>query len=124
MQSWVLPEISYYLVENIQFLKKGHKVRAIGRDPKKLEALKLKGAEILAVTDFSNKEALVDAFKGVDAIFSFLPPDYMSEDYRLAQDKIGEAIKTSILKNNISHVLNLSSIGGNLPEGTGPIVGT
>jgi uncharacterized protein YbjT (DUF2867 family) len=51
-------------------LKKGHKVRALTRKPDSQGALALKqlGAE-LAVGNFDDKDSLVRAMKGVDAVF-------------------------------------------------------
>lgn len=110
------------LVLTEELLKKGHKVRAIGRDKNKLQMLKEKGAEILA-SSMDDASALTEAFKGCDAIFSFLPPGYTVDDPVALQDKVGEAIKQALLKSKVQYILNLSSIGANLSEGTGPIKG-
>jgi uncharacterized protein YbjT (DUF2867 family) len=105
-------------------LKKGHKVRAIGRDEEKLSALEVKGAETI-VGSFDNLSLLNKAFAGADAVFSFLPPGILHEDLDLGQfqDKIGEAIKQALTKSNIKYVLNLSSVGANLTSDTGPVKG-
>lgn len=106
-----------------QLLKKGHKVKAIGRDPSKLNALKALGADIVIIKDFNLPDALTAAFKGADAVFSFIPPGYDMENFTAYQNQVGEAIKTAIEKNHIPYVVNLSSIGAHLPKGTGPIEG-
>lgn len=107
----------------LELLKRGHHVKALGRDQHKLTELKSKGAEIVAAQNGTTAEILTQAFAGADAIFSIIPPNYTSDDYGAFQDKFGEALKTAIQKNTIPYVLNLSSIGAQLPEGTGPIAG-
>lgn len=106
-----------------QLLKNGHKVRALGRDQNKLGELKSLGAEVITIEDFTDATALTKAFNHADAVFSFIPPGYMTDDISAYQDKVGEAIKTAIQKNHIPYVVNLSSIGGQLSAGGGPING-
>ncbi len=103
-----------------ELLKKGHKVRALGRDPNKLQELKNKGAEILS-GDFTDVNLLTKGFKGCDAVFSFIPPGLKAEDMEVFRDKTAEAIVQAIAKAKISHAINLSSIGADLSSGTGPI---
>jgi len=103
-------------------LKKGNRVRAIGRDKEKLKALAEKGAETFSVS-FDNPAELTKAFVGNDAVFCLIPPGYAVDDYGVFQDKVGEAIKQALTRSNIRYVLNLSSLGANEPEGTGPIKG-
>jgi len=105
-----------------QLLKKGNRVHAIGRDTHKLQNLKEKGAKSFKV-DFEDSTALANAFTDCDAVFSFLPPAVETDDYGAYQDKVGEAIKQALIKAKVSFVVNLSSIGGQLKEGTGPIKG-
>lgn len=110
--------IGHSLTEEL--LKKGHKVRALGRDAHKLHELKAKGAEILS-GDSTDSTFLSKAFKGCHAVFSFLPPGYNANDMEVFRDNTGHVIAQAIEKTKISHVINLSSIGANLPSGTGPI---
>src|SRR5690554_4750799 len=51
-------------------IKKGHKVRALTRKPDSQRALAVKqqGAE-LAIGNFDDRDSLVKAMKGVDAVF-------------------------------------------------------
>ncbi len=105
-----------------ELLKKGHKVRALGRDPVKLQRLKEKGAEVFS-SPFNDAASLVKVFKGCHAIFSFLPPAFGVEDYEAYQDKVGEAIAKAVIVANVQHVVNLSSLGAGMPHGTGPIKG-
>ena len=104
-------------------LKRGHRVKVLGRDPKKLSYLKLQGADVIATGDFDKLPVLLDAFKTSDAVFSFIPPGYSEEDLGAYQDRVGEAIRTAIQKKKVPYVLNLSSIGADNAEGNGPIKG-
>ncbi len=110
--------IGYYLSEEL--LKKGHKVRVLGRDENKLQELKAKGAETIS-GDFTDMSLLTKAFQDCHAIFSFIPPGYTADDMEVFRDKIAEASVQAIAKAKISHVLNLSAIGAHLSSGTGPI---
>ena len=110
--------IGHVLAEKL--LEKGHKVRALGRDAKKLSALKAKGAETLSPA-FDDAKALAAAFKGADGAFTMIPPNYSVEDYPAYQDKSGEAIATAIRDSGVKTVVSLSSVGAGEPSGTGPI---
>jgi uncharacterized protein YbjT (DUF2867 family) len=66
---------------------------------------------------------LAPAFEGAAAVFGFIPPAYEAEDFAAYQDRVGEAIVTAVKRAKITHVVNLSSIGAQLPKGTGPIAG-
>jgi uncharacterized protein YbjT (DUF2867 family) len=46
-----------------------------------------------------------------------------ASDYRRLQDAQGEATVTAIRESGLRHVVFLSSLGGDLAEGTGPIAG-
>jgi uncharacterized protein YbjT (DUF2867 family) len=106
-----------------QLVKQGHQVKAIGRDKNKLAFLKSKGVEVLQTARFDDEAFLTNAFKGCDAVFGMIPPGFQADNFLAFQDKVGEAIKTALQKNSISHLVNLSSIGAHLATGTGPIKG-
>jgi uncharacterized protein YbjT (DUF2867 family) len=110
--------IGHHLTEEL--LKKGHQVRALGRDARKLQELKTKGAEILS-GDFTDSSLLFKAFKECNAVFSFIPPGLNADDMEVFREKTAEAIAQAIAKARVSYVLNLSSIGANLSSGNGPI---
>jgi len=57
-----------------QLLENGVEVRAYVRDPQKAGSLKDAGVEIVQ-GDFSDKDALVNAASGVDAILAITPPN-------------------------------------------------
>lgn len=103
-------------------LERGHEVRAIARDAKKLAALEKRGAKPFPVT-FDRSDSLAEAFRGADAVFGFLPPGYDQPDLRAYQDRVGDATATALRKSSVRKVVSLSSLGAEHPAGTGPIVG-
>ena len=107
-------------VLTVELLRRGNKVRAIGRNEDKLDALKALGAET-AFVDFDKAKALSSAFIGATAVFSFIPPGYFA-DFGVYQDKIGDAIVDALKIAKTKYVLNQSSIGANLDSKTGPIL--
>ncbi len=103
-------------------LAKGEKVRVIGRNPARLQWSVGKGAEA-AVGDLKDTDFLTGAFAGAKAVFAMIPPDYTARDFRAYQNEIGESIASAIKNSGVGHVVNLSSQGAELSEGTGPIKG-
>jgi len=108
------------LTENL--LAKGHEVRALGRDPKKLGALAAKGAKPKSGT-FTDAAVLADAFAGSEAAFVMVPPSYGEADFGAYQDRQADAIVKALQKAGVRKVVMLSSVGAQQAEGTGPIKG-
>jgi len=105
-----------------QLLENGVTVRAVARNADKLEALSAKGAEARA-GDVGDAGFLTEAFRDADAVFVLVPPLASVPDLRAAQREIVASLEEAIKTSGVSHVVALSSQGGGLPEGTGPIVG-
>ncbi|MGH9322271.1 MAG: NAD(P)H-binding protein [Vicinamibacteria bacterium] len=103
-------------------LESGEKVRALGRSAEKLQPLASLGAETRS-GDGEDARFLASAFRGADGVFTLLPPDVQSSDYLAQQDRMGEAIVDAIRESGVRRVVFLSSIGADLPSGTGPIAG-
>jgi uncharacterized protein YbjT (DUF2867 family) len=103
-------------------LREGERVRALGRSTEKLAVLRDAGAEVLA-GDAADGAFLTKAFRGADAVYTLIVPDPHAPDYRARQDEMGEAAVSAIRAGGVRHVVFLSSIGADLPAGTGPIAG-
>lgn len=103
-------------------LGKGEKVRVIGRDMAKLQPFVNRGAEE-AAGDLKDTTFLTAAFRGVDAVFAMIPPNYTAPNFKAYQDVVGISISTAIREAGVKYVVNLSSQGADLPRGTGPILG-
>jgi uncharacterized protein YbjT (DUF2867 family) len=97
-------------------------VRVIGRNPASLEPLRRRGAE-LAIGDAHAAAFLSQAFAGATAAYTMIPPAYDAPDMRRSQAAFGTAIATALAKSGVRRVVNLSSVGAELPAGTGPIAG-
>lgn len=103
-------------------IAKGQKVRVLGRDAAKLKGFTAKGAEA-AVGDLGDRAFLTKAFKGADAVYALIPPNFGAADFRAYQKQIGESIVAAIKGSGVRYVVHLSSQGAHLPDRTGPIVG-
>lgn len=103
-------------------LAKGQKVRTIGRDAKKLAALAELGAEPL-VGNVEDVSFLTAAFSRAAAVYLVLPEDLMQKDLRAHQEQVSDSYASALRRSQIRFAVNLSSIGAQHSEGTGPIVG-
>jgi len=103
-------------------LAKGKKVRAMGRNVEHLQSLVDRGAEAF-VGSVADSSAVLSAFRGAQAVYVMIPPNYTTEDFRAYQNEIGKAYASAIRQAGIPYVINLSSVGAHLSEGAGPISG-
>ena len=103
-------------------LAQGVDVRALGRVENKLLGLSDAGAEV-RLGDVADANFLTQAFDGVDGIYTLLPTDQRSSDYRDRQDQEGGAIAEAITRSGVSHVVALSCVGADQAERMGMIDG-
>jgi len=103
-------------------LAKGEKVRALGRDAKKLAPLVGLGAEPF-VGRVGDVPYLMAAFAGADAVYLLLPEDLSQQDLRAHQERVSDCYAAAIANTHVRFAVNLSSIGAQHAKGTGPIVG-
>jgi len=103
-------------------LAKGEKVRVIGRSAARLQRFVDKGAEA-AVGDLKDGAFISGAFAGASAVFAMIPPEFAARDFRAYQNEVGENLAAAIGTSGVRYVINLSSQGADLSEGTGPILG-
>ena len=99
-------------------LAKGKKVRVVGRDLGRLQRFLRNGAEAFTA-DLSDAAALTKVFSGVRAAYLLLPPLNSREEQERQSDAIAVAVKNSGLR----YAVHLSSYGGHVPKGTGPVTG-
>jgi uncharacterized protein YbjT (DUF2867 family) len=110
-----------YEVAN-KLLSNGKKVRVVGRNLDHLKPLAAKGAEPF-VADVTDKDSVVKAFAGAQAVYVMFPPNEKAQDYLAQADQMTEAYAFAIQKNKVKYAVSLSSIGADKAEKTGPIVG-
>lgn len=101
-------------------LSRKQPVRVIVRSAEKGAGWKAKGAEV-AVASLDDVSAITKAFKGANGVYLLVPPNYGAEawlaDQRARMDRAAEAVQ----KSGVQHVVFLSSVGGHISGGTGPI---
>ena len=103
-------------------LAKGEKVRAVGRDAKKLAPLVQLGAEPF-VANVEDVESMTIGFAGALAVYLVLPEDISQQDLRAHQERVSDSNAAAISQAHVPFVVNLSSMGAQHEKNTGPIVG-
>lgn len=103
-----------------QLLSAGHRVRAIGRNLERLQALASRGAEPCA-GELSDPKFLSPALRHTDAAFVMLPPDVSAPDPAGLHRGQTEAIAAAIQVARVPRVVTLSSVGAERPDKNGPI---
>src|SRR5277367_1833594 len=102
-------------------IAKGAKVRAVGRDAKRLEPLAQKGAEPF-VGNVEDAASMTKAFEGATAVYLVVPEDTSQPDLRAHQERVSDSYAKAVATARVPHVVALSSIGAQHAEKTGPIV--
>ena len=101
-------------------LNRKQPVRIVVRSADKAASWKAKGAEV-AVASLEDVPAMTKALEGATGLYLLVPPNYGAtawlSEQRQRMDQAAQAVKAS----GITHVVFLSSIGGHIVEGTGPI---
>jgi uncharacterized protein YbjT (DUF2867 family) len=100
-------------------LERGKPVRVVVRDAARARELRDLGAEV-AVASVEDPESLQAAFRGADAAYLMIPPEYGSPDilarYRRVVDVYAQLARPA-------QVVLLSSVGAQRASGNGPIAG-
>ncbi|WP_030452522.1 NAD(P)H-binding protein [Herbidospora cretacea] len=103
-----------------ELLGRGEPVRAVVRDAAKGAGWSAAGARVV-VADLGDRAALAEALRGCAGAFLMLPTDPAPADPDAAHRALADAIAGAVADSGVPHVVLLSSIGAELPEGTGPI---
>lgn len=103
-------------------IREGHDVTVIGRSPENLKPLTGAGARA-AIGTVEDVVFLTNTFKGADAVYTMVPPNFGAADWKGFIGQIGKNYAEAIKAAGVKHVVNLSSIGAHLPEGVGPVSG-
>jgi uncharacterized protein YbjT (DUF2867 family) len=103
-------------------IDEGHKVLCVARHADGLIPMTDRGAAAAAIS-LAQTDLLAEAFYGARSVFAMIPPNYEAPDFSAYQDMIGESLCEAIAQAGVTHVVNLSSVGADLPHGTGPIRG-
>src|ERR1700747_1298653 len=103
-------------------LSKGERVRVIGRDAKKMTPFVELGAEAF-VGNVEVVDSMTNAFDGASAVYLVLPEDISQQDLRAHQERVSGCYAAAVTNARVRFVVNLSSIGAQHSQNTGPIVG-
>ena len=103
-------------------LYQGHHVTAVARPSARLDALAAAGATA-AAGDAHDAAFLTKALRGADAAFLMIPPNVTAPDVLAHMQQVGEATAQAVRAAGLKQAVHLSSIGAELPAGTGPVVG-
>ncbi|MHC6054960.1 NAD(P)H-binding protein [Ralstonia solanacearum] len=103
-----------------QLSRRGAAVRAIVQRVEAGQALPHVEARVGDATDVA---FLREALSGADALFTLTPPSFNAPSRARAVDRFGSAVLAAIAASDVRKVVNLSSAGATLPQGTGPIAG-
>lgn len=115
-----LGNISKPLAQNL--IKAGHTVTIISSKDEKAAEINALGA-IPAIGLVTDVAFLTKAFTGADAVYTMVPPNLGATNWREYIAGVGRNYAEAIKAAGIKKVVNLSSVGAHLPDGTGPIKG-
>ena len=103
-------------------IKNGHDITIISSDPKRESDIEALGGKA-AIGSVADIAFLTAAFKDADTIYTMVPPNWGVSNYRQYIAETGKNYLAAIKASGVKRVVNLSSIGAHLQEGTGPIAG-
>ena len=115
-----LGNISKPLAQNL--VKAGHKVTVISSKEVKSAEIKALGSTP-AIGSVVDVAFLTRTFSGADALYTMVPPNFAAANWRRFISGVGSNYAEAIKASGIKKIVNLSSIGAHLPDGTGPIKG-
>ncbi|MGN7787126.1 NmrA family NAD(P)-binding protein [Niabella sp. 22666] len=100
----------------------GHEVTAISSNIERKADIESLGAKA-AIGSVSDSNFLATAFSGTDAIFAMTPPNLGGSHIIENTTNAGKAFAAAITASGVKKVVMLSSVGADVPGGTGPIEG-
>lgn len=103
-----------------KLISEGHEVTVITTSIERQTEIEQLGANA-AIGSVNDAQFLEKTFKGADAVFSMTPPNMGGSNIIINTTNAGKALASAIQKSGIKRVVMLSSIGADLPNGTGPI---
>ena len=109
----------------IDLLQKGHAVTVISSNKEKQKAIEDLGA-IAAIGSLEDVTFLTDTFTGSDAVYVMVPPNnYFDQNLDLFEYylRLGKNYVKAIEQSGVKRVVNLSTIGAHLSEGSGILTG-
>lgn len=109
----------------IDLVQKGHTVTIISSNPERKKAIEDLGA-IPAIGSLEDITFLTNTFTGSDAVYVMVPPNnYFDQNLDLFEYylRLGNNYAKAIEQSGVKRVVNLSTIGAHLAEGSGILTG-
>jgi uncharacterized protein YbjT (DUF2867 family) len=103
-------------------IETGKNVTVITSSADKVNEIEQLGAKAL-VGSVQDKAFVQKAFAGADVVYTMIPPIWVTNNWRASQNEVAVNYAEAIKSNKIKYVVNLSSLGAHLKEGTGPVNG-
>ncbi|MDO7848239.1 NAD(P)H-binding protein [Hymenobacter sp. M29] len=104
-------------------VQQGHAVTVISSKPDRQAEIEALGATA-AIGSVDDTEFLAATFTGGDAVYLMVPPHFAVADSRAYHQQIGRNYAQAVQQSGVQRVVQLSSWGAHLAEGTGGILGT
>lgn len=105
-----------------RLLDSGAEVTLLARNPAKVVPFAARGANVVEGNQ-TDPEAIRRALRGADALFWLTPPDYRADNLRRRANELADALIDALGARPSLRVVNLSSVGAQWNEGTGPVKG-
>ena len=105
-----------------QLIAAGHDVTIVSSSADKVKDIEALGAKA-AIGSIADAAFLTRAFAGADVVYTMVPPNFGTTDYRKYVSDSARNYADAIRNNGITRVVNLSSIGADIDGGTGQISG-
>ena len=97
-------------------------ITVLARTPSKAEHLAARGAHVVA-GDQLDPAAVDKAVDGADVLFWLVGIDYAAANVRARYNQFADAASGALRRHPQLRIVNLSSVGAQLTDGTGPIKG-
>ena len=105
-----------------QLCQEGHSVTVISSSAARTSEIEAIGAKA-SIGSVEDAGFLADAFRGADAVFTMIPPQYKGSDWKAWIVSIGNNYISAIKASGVKQVVNLSSIGAHMIDKCGPVSG-
>jgi uncharacterized protein YbjT (DUF2867 family) len=103
--------------------KAGHELTIVSNEPDMKAKIVAFGANA-AIGSVADIAFLTNSFTGADTVYTMVPYNFkVTTNYRQYVAGIGNSYAEAIKESGVKRVVNLSSIGAHLENGTGPITG-
>ena len=101
-------------------VKAGKVVTVLTSSAEKVKEIEQLGAKAL-VGSVQVNAFTKTSFAGADVVYTMIPPIWQTDNWRASQNEVANNYIEAIESNDVKYVVNLSSLGAHLGEGTGPV---